>query len=135
MNNTIHPKSTVSSVFVFGPESISYERSRRETAAKIHMFSVRIFLKSYHNVRIQRYKLHKRFPRFPAYQNGSCASISGIRGKNGSFSNISRMLGPQKGPSSNISRFQGPQNGSFSNSLKIPGCQFQFQKIRCFQAT
>ena len=30
-------------VLVFGPESVSYERSRRETAAKFHHFSARVF--------------------------------------------------------------------------------------------
>ena len=30
-------------VWVFGPESVSYERSRRETAAKFHHFSARVF--------------------------------------------------------------------------------------------
>ena len=30
-------------VLVFGPESVSYERSRRETAAKFHHFPVRVF--------------------------------------------------------------------------------------------
>ena len=35
--------SYVSTVLVFGPESVSYERSRRETAAKFHHFSARVF--------------------------------------------------------------------------------------------
>ena len=30
-------------VFVFGPESVSYERSRRETGARIHHFWARVF--------------------------------------------------------------------------------------------
>ena len=34
---------TVSTVLVFGPELVSYERSRRETAAKFHHFSARVF--------------------------------------------------------------------------------------------
>ena len=34
---------TVLTVLVFGPESVSYERSRRETAAKFHHFSARVF--------------------------------------------------------------------------------------------
>ena len=34
---------TVLSVSVFGPESVSYERSRLETAAKLHHFSARVF--------------------------------------------------------------------------------------------
>ena len=34
---------TVSTVLVFGPESVSYERSRRETATKFNHFSARAF--------------------------------------------------------------------------------------------
>ena len=34
---------TVLTVLVFGPESVSYERSRRETAAKFHNFPARVF--------------------------------------------------------------------------------------------
>ena len=34
---------TVSTVLVFGPESVSYERSRRETAATFHHFLARVF--------------------------------------------------------------------------------------------
>ena len=34
---------TALTVLVFGPESASYERSRRETAAKFHHFSARVF--------------------------------------------------------------------------------------------
>ena len=34
---------TVLTVLVFGPESVSYERSRRETAAKFHHFWARAF--------------------------------------------------------------------------------------------
>ena len=33
----------VLTVLVFGPESVSYERSRRETATKFHHFSARAF--------------------------------------------------------------------------------------------
>ena len=41
-----YARCNVSTVLVFGPESVSYERSRRETAAKFHHFSARAFLKS-----------------------------------------------------------------------------------------
>ena len=34
---------TVLTVLVFGPESVSYERSRRDTAAKMQHFSARVF--------------------------------------------------------------------------------------------
>ena len=34
---------TILTVLVFGPESVSYESSRRETAAKFHHFSARVF--------------------------------------------------------------------------------------------
>ena len=34
---------TVLTVLVFGPESVSYERSRRETAAKFHHLLARVF--------------------------------------------------------------------------------------------
>ena len=37
------PRNSTLTVLVFGPESISYERSRRETAAKFHHFSARVF--------------------------------------------------------------------------------------------
>ena len=37
------PRNATLTVLVFGPESISYERSRRETAAKFHHFSARVF--------------------------------------------------------------------------------------------
>ena len=36
-------QNITSTVLVFGPESVSYERSRRETAAKFHHFSARVF--------------------------------------------------------------------------------------------
>ena len=38
-----HLEKVTLTVLVFGPESISYERSRRETAAKFHHFSARVF--------------------------------------------------------------------------------------------
>ena len=34
---------TVFTVLVFGPESVSYERSRRENRAKFHEISARVF--------------------------------------------------------------------------------------------
>ena len=39
-----HLEKVTLTVLVFGPESVSYERSRRETAAKFHIFSARAFL-------------------------------------------------------------------------------------------
>ena len=37
------PRNVTLTVLVFGPESISYERSRRETAAKFHHFPAHVF--------------------------------------------------------------------------------------------
>ena len=49
---------TVLTVLVFGSESVSYERSRREIAAKFHHFAARVFLK----VIIHRFLSISRFP-------------------------------------------------------------------------
>ena len=40
---SVHHEGPLQSVLVFGPESVSYERSRRETAAKFHDFLARVF--------------------------------------------------------------------------------------------
>ena len=48
---------TVLTVLVFGPELVSYERSRRETAAKFHHFSARVF-----------FEIISCFPVFPSSQ-------------------------------------------------------------------
>ena len=41
--NSICPEHTLESVLVFGLESVSYERSRRETRTECHHFSARAF--------------------------------------------------------------------------------------------
>ena len=41
MHNT--PEMNLETVLVFGPESVSYERPRRETTAKLYHFSERAF--------------------------------------------------------------------------------------------
>ena len=40
---TVHQKCILGTVLVFGPEAVSYERSRRETAATFYHFSARVF--------------------------------------------------------------------------------------------
>ena len=49
---------TVLAVLVFGPEPVSYERSRHETAAKFHHLLVRVFFEI----------MISRFPVFPGSQ-------------------------------------------------------------------
>ena len=109
------PGNITLTVLVFGPESVSYERSRRETAAKFNHFVVRIFVEFKHG-------LLSSISRFPGYQNDSLSSISRIPGyQNGLLSSISRFTGYQKGSCSSISRFTGYQHGSFSISSRFPG--------------
>ena len=47
---------TVLTVLAFGPESFSYERSQRETAAKLHPFWARVFFEITFN--LNYVKLH-----------------------------------------------------------------------------
>ena len=81
---------TVLSVSVFGPESVSYERSRLENRTNLRHFSARVFF-----VKIPQSQYFS-ISKFPGYQNGSFSSISRFPGnQNGSFSNISRIPGFQ----------------------------------------
>ena len=81
---------TVLSVSVFGPESVSYERSRLENRTNLRHFSARVFFEKI--PQSQYFSISK----FPGYRNGSFSSISRFPGnQNGSFSNISRIPGFQ----------------------------------------
>ena len=119
-------------VLVFRPELISYERSRRETAAKFHHFSARIFFVKIsesqdsmiycisvfsqgHIPKMDAFPmLFSRPTRLPVrpswitgYQTGSCSSISQFTGyQTDSFSSISQFTSYQTGSCSSISQFK-----------------------------
>ena len=129
-----YARSHVSTVLVFGPELVSYERSRRETAAKFHHFSARIFfvkisnsqdsmiyaILSFSGYIFPKWVLSQMFQSpDPAarpsvrpscttgYQTGSCSSISQFTGyRNGSCSSISQFTSYQNGSCSSISQFK-----------------------------
>ena len=75
-------------VLVFGPESVSYERSRRENRTILREISARVF-----------------FGKIPKYKKNTFSNISRIwaNWKN-QISNISRIWGSWKTQISNISR-------------------------------
>ena len=91
---------TVLSVSVFGPESVSYERSRLENRTNLRHFSARVFF-----VKIPQSQYFS-ISKFPGYQNGSFSSISRFPGnQNGSFSNISRIPGFQSDSKPNKQKY------------------------------
>ena len=54
-------KYTLQSVLVFSPQSVSYERSPRETAAKLHHVLTHVFLKAHQKVSFQWYTVYQYF--------------------------------------------------------------------------
>ena len=75
-------------VLVFGPESVSYERSRHENWTILREISARVF-----------------FVKIPKLKKNQISNIFSISGNwKNPISNISRIPGNQKNPISNISR-------------------------------
>ena len=126
---------TVSTVLVFGPESVSYERSQRETAAKFNHVPERVFFvkisKSQdsmiytifsffriHITQIDSFPMLFSHPTRPPVRPGRPSWITGYQ--TGSCSSISQFTGHQNGSFSSISQFAGYANGSFSNIFIIP---------------
>ena len=97
---------TVLTVLVFGPESASYERSRRETAAKFHHFSARIF-----------------FAKLPKSQDSMIYYIlvffPGTYSKNGFFPYAFQSPDPAARPAVRPSWITGYQNEWFSSISRI----------------
>merc|ERR1712023_110816 len=81
-------KLGLQTVLVFGPESVSYERSRRENRTILREISARVF-----------------FEKMPKNKKNHISNISRISGKwKKRISNISRIPEHRKSPFSNISR-------------------------------
>ena len=104
----------VLSVSVFGPESVSYERSRLGNRTNLRHCSARVFfvkMSQSHDFSISK---------FPGYQNGSFSSISRFPGnQNGSFSNISRIPGFQSDSNQikNNTRHLKPLNKKYDDKI------------------
>ena len=88
MKERIRVRLGAETVLVFGPESVSYERSRRENRTILREISARDF-----------------FVKIPKIKKTHISNISRISGKwKKLISNISRIGLNQKHPFSNISR-------------------------------
>ena len=94
-------------VLVFGPESVSYERSRRETAAKFYHCPARVFLKKQHSL----FSSMSRFPgyhnclfsstsRFPGYEHDLCSNIFIITSHPDGFPTYKNLIFRKANPNS-----------------------------------
>ena len=136
---------TVLSVSVFGPELVSYERSRRIFRTNLRHFSARVFFvkipqSQYSMIYTISMFFQEQVPKMVSFPMlfghptrlplwpGRPSWITGYQ--TGSFSSISSFTGCQNGSCSSISRFIGYQNGSFSNISTFPGFQSDSKPIK-----